>query len=111
MRIGLSSSESPLRVMASTIQPAEVSEYASLLHDYAASTLGPEALHAWIVWRLILDCGLEHSEATHVTDAVFTTASLDPAPRTVAQVRRRRIFRVSRQGFWALGSFRHRIAH
>jgi hypothetical protein len=111
MRIGLNSSESPPRVMAATIQHEQIHEYASALHDYAVLTLGPEALHAWIVWRLILDCGLEHSEATQVTDAAFATASLDRAPASVARARRWRTFRVSRQGVGSLGSFRHRVAH
>jgi len=50
------------------MKPAQVWEYAIGLHDHAVSTLEPSALHAWMVWRLILDCKVEHSEATRVAD-------------------------------------------
>lgn len=96
--------------MASTLQPAQVREYAMGLHDYAVSTLEPSVLHSWIIWRLIIDCELEHSEATYVTDTVLACRRLNPESTTRA-AKRRQSRRHTHHGLAALESFRHRVAH
>jgi hypothetical protein len=68
------------------------------------------ALHSWMVWCLILDCELEHPEATLITDLVLAGASHDVGSPVRARNRRRRR-RFSHHGIGAPGNFRERHAH
>ena len=51
-------------------------EYAAGLYNHAVSRLDCSSLHAWMIWRLILDCGLDRSDAAQITDAML----IDPQP-------------------------------
>lgn len=64
-----------------------------------------------MVWRLILDRELEHSEATGITDALLAKASLDPVSPTRVPKHRQRSGRLAHHSLGALGGFRDRVAH
>jgi hypothetical protein len=62
--------------------------YAESLRDYAAGRLEPAGLRAWIVWRLIVDGGLDHEQAEAVA-ATAIAQGCDPAGRRLSTPGRR----------------------
>jgi hypothetical protein len=85
-------------------------EYAAGLYNHAASQLNPPVLHAWMVWRLIVDRGLEHAEAAGITDAVLADAQAiasAPASRRCSQRAARRVRTICGSSLAALTVLAH----
>jgi hypothetical protein len=68
----------------------QAADYALALYKHASAQLDSHALHAWMVCRLMLDEGLEHTEATQLTDTVLTDAPATVSPRQRPKSRARR---------------------
>ena len=69
--------------------------YAEQLYDYAAGRLDPHSLRCWIIGRLMLDEGLDHTDA----EAAFERARFSELARSAA----------TRTGCAPGPRFRHRL--
>lgn len=58
-------------------------EYAAGLYNHAVSRLDSSSLHAWMIWRLILDCGLNRADAAQIADSVLI--DMQPLARVVSR--------------------------
>lgn len=70
--------------------PSDSLAYAETLYVYAARRLDAFSLRCWIIQRLMLDEGLEHTCAETAFEHVLGTAGAAEAAKRVGQLRRQR---------------------
>jgi hypothetical protein len=76
--------------------PLDSVAYAESLHGYAAQRLDAFSLRCWIIQRLMLDEGLDHSCAEDVCEHVLAAALNQDCAREVRTLSRRKRFREAR---------------